>query len=460
MQFKANIFGNDNSSVQYMKKILILGAGLSSNALIRYLIERSEANDWFVLVADASLEMATRKTEGHLRAGAIQLDASDMMQRINAIREADLVISMLPARMHPPVACDCVDSGKHLITASYVSPEMGALDAEAKARGLLLLNEIGVDPGIDHMSAMQVIHRLKAEGAEITAFESNTGGLVSPKHDNNPWNYKFTWNPRNVVLAGQGGAQFLHNGMYKYIPYYKIFRRYERIYVLDLGEFEAYPNRDSLKYQHAYGLDKVHTMFRGTIRRPGYCRAWDMMVQLGLTDDSFTVHNSEKMTIREFTNSFLAWSPTMAVEDKVAEYLGVDKDSETMYKIRWLGLFSNEPIGLKDVTPAQILQHILSRKWALDPEDKDMIVMQHQFEYQLQGRKKKILSSMVFRGTDSDNTAMAMTVGLPVAIAAKLLLTGKISLRGVHIPLQKEIYEPVMKELEEFGIRFVEEEAE
>lgn len=441
-----------------MQKILVLGAGLSSGALISYLLEHAGKGRWKVRIADISEEMARQKIMGHPAGETVKLDAGDEDHLAYEIHNADLVISMLPARMHPRVARHCVRYGRHMITASYVSPELRELDEEARKNNVLLLNEIGVDPGIDHMSAMYLLERLRKQGAEITAFESNTGGLVAPKHDNNPWNYKFTWNPRNVVLAGQGGAQFLHNGMYKYIPYHKIFRRYERIYILDLGEFEAYPNRDSLKYQDAYGLQNVETMFRGTIRRPGFCKAWDILVQTGMTDDSYIMHHSDQLTYREYTNSFLAWSPTMNVEDKLAEYTGVDKDSETMYKIRWLGLFSNERAGLRDATPAQILQSLLEKRWKLDPDDKDMIVMQHQIEYKTGGRKKKILSSLVYTGKDAKSTAMSVTVGLPVAIAARLIMEGKISLRGVHIPIHPEIYMPVLQELSVHGIRFVEEE--
>ncbi|MFW5709929.1 MAG: saccharopine dehydrogenase C-terminal domain-containing protein, partial [Bacteroidota bacterium] len=277
---------------------------------------------------------------------------------------------------------------------------------------------------------------------------------------NNPWNYKFTWNPRNVVLAGQGGARFLHNGRFKYIPYHKIFRRYERLYILNLGEFESYPNRDSLKYQKTYGLEDVSTMFRGTIRRPGYCRAWDILVQIGATDDSYLVENSENMTYRQFINSFLAYHPEKRVEDKLAEYTGVPEDSEIMYKLRWMGLFSENIIGLQRVSPAQILQHLLQNKWQMDQDDKDMIVMQHQFEYEIENRKKRLLSSLVFTGKDNEETAMSMTVGLPVAIACKLVLTGRIKLSGLQMPIRPEIYEPVLKELAEHGIQFIEEEAE
>ena len=402
-----------------MQKILILGAGLSSTALINYLLQHSLKNNWKIRLADASLELAQKKIGMHPNGEAIKFDAHDEIQRSYEIRNSDLIISMLPARLHILIARDCLSHSRNLITASYVTEEMQEMHEEARKKNILFLNEIGVDPGIDHMSAMRIIEQLRKQDARITSFESHTGGLVAPKHDNNPWNYKFTWNPRNVVLAGQGGARFLHNGKYKYIPYHKIFSRYERLYVLDMGEFESYPNRDSLKYQAAYGLHDVETMFRGTIRRPGYCRAWDILVRIGATDDSFIVKDSEHMSFLEFIDSFLAFGTGKPVEQKLAAYADMDDESETIYKLRWLGLFSGEKIGLKDASPAQILQHLLSDKWKLDQDDKDMVVMQHQFEYQLENKKKKIFSSMIFKGKDSENTAMSMTVGLPVAIAAR-----------------------------------------
>jgi saccharopine dehydrogenase-like NADP-dependent oxidoreductase len=440
-----------------MQKILILGAGLSSTALIKYLLEHSVQNNWKIRLADASLELAQKKIGKNPNGEAIKFDAHDEIQRSYEIKNSDLVISMLPARMHYLIATDCLTHSRNLITASYVSDEMQNMHEEVLRKNILFLNEIGVDPGIDHMSAMRIIEQLRKLDAHITSFESHTGGLIAPKNDNNPWNYKFTWNPRNVVLAGQGGARFLHNSKFKYIPYHKIFNRYERIYILDMGEFESYPNRDSLKYQAAYGLQDVETMFRGTIRRPGYCRAWDILVRIGATDDSYVVKDSEHMSYIEFIDGFLAFGTGSPVEQKLANYVDIDEDSETMYKLRWLGLFSNEKIGLKDASPAQILQHLLSQKWKLEPDDKDMVVMQHQFEYEVENKRKKIYSSMVFKGLDAENTAMSMSVGLPVAIAARLLLTGKIVLKGVQIPLQPEIYDPVLKELETHGIRFIDE---
>jgi saccharopine dehydrogenase-like NADP-dependent oxidoreductase len=441
-----------------MKKILILGAGLSASTTIKYLLDNSAKYNWKVLVGDISEEVAMRKVGDHVNGLGFMFDVNDAAQRERLVQEADIVVSLLPAFMHPVVAQTCVKYGKHMVTASYISNEMKLLDEEAKNKGIILLNEIGVDPGIDHMSAMQVINKIQENGGEITEFESNTGGLVAPKYDNNPWNYKFTWNPRNVVLAGQGGGQFLHNGAFKYIPYHKIFERTERINVKGLGEFEVYPNRDSLKYKELYGLKKANTMFRGTIRRPGFCRAWNVFVQLGATDDSYIYQDSMNHTFRDFINSFTQYHRTKSTEQKIAEYLKIDPESEIMYKLRWTGIFEKEKISLKAASPAKILQHLLQQKWNMDSDDKDMIVMQHQFVYKTGETIKKKHSTMVVFGQDPVHTAMSITVGIPVAIAVKMILTGKISSTGVHIPIIKDIYEPVLKELEEYNIKFTEEE--
>ena len=443
-----------------MKKILIIGAGLSSSSLIKYLLDRSTENNWKVLVGDISEEQAKKKINGHPNGLGFMFDVNDASQKERLVQEADIVVSMLPAYMHFTLAQTCLKYGKHMVTASYVSNEIKLLDQEAKQKGVLFLNEIGVDPGIDHMSAMQVIDRIREEGGEITEFESNTGGLVAPKYDNNPWNYKFTWNPRNVILAGQGASQFLHNGKYKYIPYHKLFERTERISVLDLGEFEVYANRDSLKYREIYKLQNVDTMFRGTIRRPGFSRAWNVFVQLGATDDSYVYEDSENHTYRQFINSFTQYSPTKSVEQKIADYLKIDPESEIMYKIRWTGIFEVKKIGLKAASPAKIMQHLLEQKWKMDNDDKDMIVMQHQFVYKKNEIKRKIYSSMVVYGEDQMHTAMSITVGTPLAIAVKMILNGQISITGVHIPIKKEIYQPILKELEDFKIKFVEEEVD
>ena len=439
-----------------MKRILVAGAGLSATSLIDYLLNKSEENDWNVVVGDFDLSLAEQKINSHPRGTALHFDVFDIEQRNDAIREADIVVSMLPARMHVLLAEDCVIQGVDMITASYVSDEIKALHEKAKEKGVLLLNEIGLDPGIDHLSAKKIIDEIHSKGGEITLFKSFCGGLVAPEYDDNPWNYKFTWNPRNVVLAGQGTAQFIRNNLYKYIPHHKLFKRVEEVEVLNEGIFEAYANRDSLSYRDAYNLSEIPTMLRGTLRRPGFSRAWDVFVQLGMTDDTFELSNVSEMTHREFVNSFLVYDTVKTVENKIQEYFTID--DEVMQKLTWLGLFENTKIGLEKGTPAQVLQHILEQKLSLKADEKDMIVMQHLFEYTLNGDDHKLKSSLVLKGKDQLNTAMSMTVGLPVAIAAELILTDKIKMSGVKIPIDKEIYLPVLEKLKEFGIDFVEEE--
>ncbi|MGM0408376.1 MAG: saccharopine dehydrogenase C-terminal domain-containing protein [Bacteroidota bacterium] len=441
-----------------MRKILILGAGLSSSSLIKYLLDHSTQNDWKVRVGDMSVDTAKRKVNNHENGEAFEFDVFNESQRIEEIKNADVVISMLPARFHHLVAERCVEFGKHMITASYVSKEVKSLHQEALDKDILLLNEIGVDPGIDHMSAMKVINEIKAKGGKMVVFKSSTGGLVAPEYDNNPWNYKFTWNPRNVVVAGQSTAQYIDHGKYKYVPYNQLFRRTEKVSILDVGDFEMYPNRDSLCYRETYNLQNIPTILRGTLRRPGYCAAWDVFVQLGLTDDTFKIENSENLTYREFINLFLPYNEKDPVEQKICDYTGIDQESEVFKKIAWLGIFEDQKTGLSDASPAQILQKLLEEKWALGENDKDMIAMQHLFDYSLNGKNKRITSSLVVRGKDQVHTAMSITVGIPVAIATKLLLTGVIEKRGVVVPTTKDVYEPVLKELEEYGINFIEEE--
>jgi len=367
---------------------------------------------------------------------------------------------MLPARFHLDVAKDCITFNKHMVTASYISSEMKDLDTEVKKKGLVFMNEIGLDPGIDHMSAMQVIDKIKDAGGKMLLFESFCGGIVAPESDNNLWNYKFTWNPRNVVLAGQGGAaMFIQEGTYKYIPYNKLFRRTEFLKVNDSGNFEAYANRDSLKYRSVYGLNDIPTMYRGTIRKVGFSRAWDIFVQLGMTDDSYTIEASENMSYRDFVNLFLGYSPSDSVELKLRSYLNIEQDDVMWAKLVELDLFNpKKKIGLTNATPAKMLQKILEDSWTLQKDDKDMIVMQHLFGYELNGKKHQIESSFIVLGENQTYTAMSKTVGLPVGIAALKILKGEIKTPGVQIPINKEVYEPILKELENYGIKFTEKE--
>ncbi len=443
-----------------MKNILIIGAGKSSSFAIKYLLDKSDEENLQLTIGDISTKNALALISNHKNAKAVQLDVFNEYQREKAVQESDIVISMLPARFHTEVAKDCIKFKKHMVTASYVSKEMKALDSAVQENGLVFMNEIGLDPGLDHMSAMQAINRIRENKAKMLLFESFCGGLVAPESDDNLWNYKFTWNPRNVVLAGQGGgAMFIQEGTYKYIPYHKLFRRTEFLNINGSGKFEAYANRDSLKYRNVYGLDDIPTMYRGTIRKVGFSRAWNIFVQLGMTDDSYTIENSETMSYRDFVNLFLAYSPSDSVELKLRSYLKIDQDDIMWEKLVELDIFNpKKKIGLINATPAKILQKILEDSWTLKEDDKDMIVMQHLFGYEIDGEKRQLESSLVVLGENQTYTAMAKTVGLPVAIAALKILKGEIKTPGVQIPISKEVYEPILKELENHGIKFTEKE--
>ena len=442
-----------------MRSILIFGAGRSASSLIHYLLAKSESENLHLVVADLSLALAEKKTQNHPNATPIALNIFETEERKAAIEKASIVISMLPAHLHIEIAKDCIEFKKHLVTASYISDAMQALDEEARKNNLIFMNEIGLDPGIDHMSAMKVIDEIRAQGGNMLLFESFCGGLVAPECDNNLWNYKFTWAPRNVVLAGQGGAaKFIQEGTYKYIPYGTVFRRTEFLEVEGYGKFEAYSNRDSLKYRSIYGLDDILTLYRGTIRRVGYSKAWNMFVQLGMTDDSYIMEDSENMSYRQFVNSFLPYHPTDSVEIKTRLILKIDQDDIMWDKLLELDLFNaDKKVNLPNATPAQILEKILSDSWTLEPNDKDMIVMYHKFGYILNGKKQQIDSKMVCIGDDQTYTAMAKTVGLPVAMATLLILNGKITTPGVQLPIKKEVYQPILKELEEYGVVFNEQ---
>jgi saccharopine dehydrogenase-like NADP-dependent oxidoreductase len=439
-----------------MKKILILGAGLSTNSLIEYLLNIAVDNNWHITVADMNLDTARSKVRDHQCGSAISFNISDTVSTNATISESDVVISMLPASMHTMVASACIKYKKPMLTASYASDDIKAFDAAAKEAGIPIYMELGLDPGIDHMSAMKAINRIKEGGGELTSFYSFTGGLVAPEYDNNPWNYKFTWNPRNVVMAGNGVSQYIHGGRYKYIPYHRLFDRTISRKILSYGDFEVYPNRDSLKYRSIYNLEDIPSMYRGTVRRPGYAKAWSVFVSLGMTDDSYTLEESEKMTYRQFINTFLRYEPNVPVEIKLRDYCQAASDPIVMQKLQWLGIFDDRRIGLKNATPAQILEKLLIEKWSIDPEDKDMIIMQHEFKYKLDGIEKMIVSAMAFTGRSQTDTAMAITVGLPLGIATKLFINGNFSHTGVVLPTGKDMYEPILDELETFGITFEE----
>ncbi len=439
-----------------MVKILIIGAGRSTVSLIDYLLKNSAANDWKITVADMDIKLAEEKVAGNANGKAISFDIKNEEKRRLVILEHDLIISMLPAFMHGDVARDCVEFGKHMATASYVSADMKALDAEAKKKNIILLNECGLDPGIDHASAMKLIDEIKNQGGEILSFKSYCGGLVAPESNDNPWGYKFSWNPRNVILAGQGTAQYLDEGELKFIPYNRLYTQNDVIEMDGYGKFDAYANRDSISYIESYGLQSIKTMVRGTLRQYGYCKAWNVFIKLGLTDDTSLITHADKLTYTSLLASFLP--PVKgSLKERLKVFMGSGWDNEIEKQMDYLELFSDKKITLTQGTPAQLLQALLEEKWKLKPNDKDMIVMQHQFEYNLPGKSiQKLNSSLVVIGKDEHHTGMALTVGLPLAITVKNFLTKKFNLNGVQIPTKKEIYLPLLKELEENQVIFSE----
>jgi len=440
-----------------MQTILILGGGKSSTYLIDYLADSCALKPRRLILADLDLAPAASKLRGRFNTEARQLNIENESLRKEMIASSDLVVSMLPAFMHPILAQDCLELGKHFFTASYETDALREMKEEIKNKGLFFLNECGLDPGIDHMSAMKIIDTAKAKGEEITSFKSYCGGLLAPESEDNPWKYKFTWNPRNVVLAGQATSQYIENGELKFVPYHQLFRRLETIHFPGLGDFDGYPNRDSLSYRHVYGLENIPTMLRGTLRRVGYCKAWDVFVQLGMCDDSFKMDLPVNTNLRQFLNSFLPSDSALSVEEKLGNLVH-DLDFGTWEKISWLGFFGSRKLPKTKGSPAEILQSILEEDWALQPEDKDMIVMQHLFEIRTPEGVKDVTSSLVSFGEDSVYTAMAKTVGLPLAIAVDLFLDGEINLTGLHVPVMQELYEPILKELDLHGIRFREQE--
>ena len=444
-------------------RLLLLGAGRSATSLIQYLLRHAPTEKWFLTVADVNPAHLVPVLAAHSEyARAVPFSTEDAARLDELVSQADAVISMLPAALHPLVARACVRHGHHLATASYVSPEMAGLHDEAVAAGVTLLMECGLDPGLDHMSAMRAIAGIRARGGVLTSFKSYCGGLLAPAAEgDNPWKYKFTWNPRNVVLAGQSTAKYLENGHPRFIPYQQLFARTEAVSMPGVGEFEGYANRDSLGYRAPYGLDDIPTILRGTLRRPGFCAAWHALVRLGLTDDATNLGNLETLTWAELVEAFLpaARLPGLDLPTRVAAYLGLDSVGEEIGRLNWLGLFTARPVGQTHATAAQLLERLLSEKWQLQPHDHDLIVMQHQFEFELDGQPRRLTSSLAVTGDDATHTGMAKTVGLPLGMAVRRLLRGETTKRGVVIPVAADLYEPILEELStEYGIRFHEEE--
>ena len=444
-----------------MNNILLIGAGRSSTALINYILKEAEKNNWFVTVADIDPTLASSKIQKNKHARATWLDVAKNNDRKDLISRTDIVVSMLPAHLHLEVAHDCIKFQKPIITSSYISREMYRIGDEARDRELVFTGDQGIDPGLEHIAAKKRIDAIQAKGGTLIGFRSYSGGLVAPEYlTDNLWKFKFTWNPRNLVLIGQGTAQFLEKGKKKFIPYNRLFQSYNMVNIEGLGEFEAYPNRNSLLNKNIYGLKGVPNILRATLRYPGFCDGWNALIKIGLTDDAYPIINSAKMSFHQWMEAYLGNEPGGSVKDRMANKLGLKPGCKVMKQLEWLGLFSKRKIKVPSATPALLLEKMLLNKWQLKPKDKDLIILQQEYDYVLDGERKTLISTLKLKGKDSQHTALAQVIGLPTAIILKKVMKGIITDMGMEVPMRPEVYEPVLQELEEYGIVFKDKEVE
>ena len=434
-----------------MKKVLVLGAGLVARALVRYLL----AQEGFeVEVVSRTLGKAQALVGDAKNGSAEQLDVDNQAELERLISKADLSISLLPYVYHPLVAKLCIKHKKAMVSASYVKEEMKALDAAAKEAGIILLNEIGVDPGIDHMSAMQVIDRIRKSDGKLVSFSSYCGGLPAPDANNNPFGYKFSWSPRGVILAGKNPARYLKDGEVVDIPGADLFFHHWPVEIEGFGTLEGYPNRDSLPYIETYGIHGVKSMFRGTLRYPGWCKTMNKIGELGLLNEEER-SDLTGLTFREFTAKLID-SARDDLKGDLAAFLDVSLNSHVLSDLEWLGFLGDEPLPEAVHSPLDVLAARMLEKMQYAPGERDLLVMQHKFIADYKNRREMVTSTLIDYGVPDGDSSMCRLVGLPAAVAAKLILTGKINLTGVHVPVIPAIYEPVLAELEGMGVKFAE----
>ncbi len=434
-----------------MKYFLLFGAGKSSIYLIEHLENYIKNKNIELIICDKNTEYMSSLFKYNTQIKLVSLDVFDQEKIQYLIRNSEIVISLLPANLHIHIAKTCLQFQKNLCTASYISDEMQALNEEVASKGLCFLNELGLDPGIDHLSAMKLFDEIKAKKGMIASFKSYCGGLVADECDGeNPWKYKFTWNPKNVVLAGQGApAVFLSENSLKIVPYHQLFNNTVNFQFNEMSELEGYPNRDSLKYIEAYHLNGIEEMIRGTLRKKGYCSAWHLLINLGMTDNQKKLELNDNCTKKEWFEMYL---PSKDI-NLINHYHCNESDIQ---KLLYLGLFSDEKIPSTVGTSAELLEEILKEKWVLMPEDKDLIVMVHEIKYKIDHQNYLCRSKMILKGENQLKTAMAKTVGLPLAIGSILVYEGKIQSKGVVLPNKTEFYIPILDELKLQGIEFEE----
>ena len=429
--------------------ILIIGAGKSATVLIQYLQQKAVENDWFILLADGDEAVAKNKWNNAPNGSALGIDIENELDRQNLVQKADIVVSMMPAQLHFLVAKDCLAFGKPLFTASYVDDNMRSIAAEIESKQLLFLCEMGLDPGIDHMSAMAIIDKIHEKGGKITSFKSHCGGLVAPESDDNPWHYKISWNPKNIILAGKAGAIYLEDGATVTKNYTGIFDQTPMLNLPGIGHLTYYPNRNSLSYIDTYHLHGVQDFVRTTLRYPAFCTGWNAIVQLHLTDET-VINLAPNTTVQNWFETHIQLNGLEQILVKFTQ------DPAIKNQLEFIGLYESTIIPTQFNTNASILQWLLEIKWKLKTTDKDLVVMLHEIEYSIGTRQFKLDSSMVLTGKDAINTAMATTVGLPLAMGVCAYLKGEIQMTGLHIPIDARIYQPILKSLSEEGIVFEE----
>ena len=442
-----------------MQTILVAGAGKSSIYLIQYLLSHAPRNKWKVIVADGDAQAIAEKIGKNSFAEAAVIDITNAAQREPLVKRASIVVSLMPPNLHIHLAKDCLKHKKNLITSSYISDEMKAMDKAVKEAGLMFMCEMGLDPGIDHMTANKIIHGIHRVSGIITSFKSFCGGLVAPESDDNPWHYKFSWNPRNVITAGFGGAKYLSKGKHVDVPYEKMFEDNKKITVSGLGSLSYYPNRDSLKYLDTYEVPDVKTFLRATLRHPAFCKGWQALITLGLTDQE-DVSDTKGATYASWLKKKTGLTGHKTLQQHIAARLGIGETDKVVSMLQWLGLFDEKPIPAGKLSSADVLHGLLMDRWKMQPHDKDMVVMQHEIEYLHKGKKINLTSAMVLKGENSELSAMAKTVGLPIGILARLVMNKKINPpTGVLLPNMPAVYRPVLTELAHYGISFKEEVA-
>ena len=438
-----------------MKSVLVLGAGMVSRPLVRYLLDQP---DFKVTVASRTVSKAVALIDGHPDGTALPLLADDTAALDKLVAAHDLAISLLPAPLHPVVAKMCIKHKKHMVTTSYVSPAMRELDGPARDAGVMVLNELGVDPGIDHMSAMRIIHDVEKRGGKVVSFKSFCGGLPAPEANDNPWGYKFSWSPRAVCTAGKNTAKFRLDGEQVDVPGPMLFTHVEPAMVDGVGQLEAYPNRDSLGYIDVYGLEGIETMFRGTFRYPGWCKCLKKVVDLNLLDETPITYPAG-MTFAQWMAKTIGIDNADGIREKTASHIDLDPNDNVLDRLEWLGLFSNDelPIVGKETTSLDILAARMDQKMGYKKGERDMIVLLHKFVAKFPGgQQENISSTLIDYGLPGGDSSMARTVSLPAAVGAKMVLTGQITATGVHVPVQPDIYNPILDELATMDIRCIE----